>query len=86
MTHSQNARFETQAKISLQLWINSYRMKNLILEHHLGLNWHDKLPEAAGRPEQTNHISLQSWLIAARQDFFEFLIGQSMIIDDMQLI
>jgi hypothetical protein len=51
-------------------------MKNVILEHRLGLNRYDKLPETAGRPEQTNHISLDIWFIVARQYFFEFLMGQ----------
>ncbi len=54
----ENELFETQAKMSLQVWINSRWMKTVILEHSLGLNWHDKLPETAGRPKQTNHISL----------------------------
>ncbi len=75
----ENALFETQAKMNLQLWINSCWMKNVILEHRLGMNWHDKIPETAGRPEQTNHISLENWLIVARQYFFEFLIGQSIV-------
>jgi hypothetical protein len=68
--------------MSLQLWINSCWMKNFILEHRLGLNWHDKLPETAGRPEQsqqTNHISLENWLIVARQYLFQFLISQRII-------
>ncbi len=65
--------------MSLQLWINSCWMKNFILEHRLGLNWHDKLPETAGRPEQINHISLEIWLIVARQYFFKFLISQHII-------
>jgi hypothetical protein len=56
----ENVLFETRAKMSLQLWIDSCRMKNDILEHCLGLNWHDKLPETAGRQKQTTHISLRT--------------------------
>ena len=75
----ENALFETQSKMSLQDWNDSCGMKNVILEHSLGLNWHDKLPETAGRPEQTNHISLENWLIVARQNFFEFLSCERII-------
>ena len=32
----ENALFKTQAKMSLQLWINSFGMKNVILEYRPG--------------------------------------------------
>ena len=66
-----------QAKMSLQSWRHSYWVEDLSLKHLLGLNWHDKLPEAAGRPEHTQDVSLQNRLTVARQDFFELLIIQS---------
>ena len=75
----ENALFETQAKMSLQVWNDSCGMKNVILEYRPGLNWHDKLPETAGRPEQTTDISSENWLIVTRHDFFEFLIDQRII-------
>jgi hypothetical protein len=65
--------------MSLQVWKDSCGMKNVILEYHPGFNWHDKLPETAGRPEQTTHISSENWLIVTRQDFFEFLIDERII-------
>jgi hypothetical protein len=82
----ENALFETQAKMSLQLRINSCWMENFILEHSLGLNWHDILPETAGRPKQTNHLRLENWRIVAGQYFLEFLIGQTPSEHNMQLI
>jgi hypothetical protein len=75
----ENALFETQSKMSLQVWNDSCGMKNVILEYRPGLNWHDKLPETAGRPEQPSHIRSENWLIVTRQDFFEFLIDQRII-------
>jgi hypothetical protein len=37
----ENALNKCQAKMSLQLGRNVWWMKNLCLEHQLGINWHD---------------------------------------------
>ncbi len=54
-------------------------MKNSLLEEIFGLSWHDKLPQAHGRPEYAVNIHVRTGTSLQEKDLLKLVIRERIL-------